>query len=426
MIQELREELDKLNAEAATLLQEESKRELTPDEDARADALVPLIEEKRAALKKEDRKVKLASVSHREQPASNHAAPSVSVRTQKSHDVNDAVKVWLTGGDKCTREQFDACDHYEVDPKEQRLSLRTLTSTASPGSNTIQTTISSEYEKKLAYFWRILGAVDSFNTPDSSPFTLPQFDYSALKAVKYSTEDTKRIDDVDDDGNAQNPTGSAVTFGAVYYSSEVVTVNEKLLQNSTVDLMGLLMDMFAEEQGRALEDACVSTTTGSSTAAEGILHGLSVGANLATGNVLTWQKMIDLLHSVDIAYRDLPGSGYVMNDTTFAALRKIADDDNRPLFNVNLQGSVSPNFAGYPIYISNKMNTFASPGDNTPFVLFGALKKYRIRVCGTPTLVRFNELYRRKRKIGMMLEHEWDARLVGHAGCLKTLNFFDS
>ena len=94
---------------------------------------------------------------------------------------------------------------------------------------------------------------------------------------------------------------------------------------------------------------------------------------------MTIAKLLELEVSVDPAYRNLPGTGFLMHDNTWQSIRQMVDLSGRLMLNSDIQNGVEKRLLGYPVYISNNMTPITTPGDDAPLILFGALKKYRFR-----------------------------------------------
>src|SRR5690606_39002505 len=108
---------------------------------------------------------------------------------------------------------------------------------------------------------------------------------------------------------------------AFKYSSKPVLVSAELLQDSAFDLNQILADMLGERLGRILNE---HFTTGTGTGQpNGIVTAAATGV---TGGVsatpaITGDNLIDLVHSVDPAYRT--GARFMMADSTIALVRKL-------------------------------------------------------------------------------------------------------
>ena len=196
------------------------------------------------------------------------------------------------------------------------------------------------------------------------------------------------------------------TLGAYTYTSKLVLVSLQLLQDSAFDLNTWLPRALGTRIGRAVA-AHLITGTGSSQPT-GILTNVTVGKQPASGQTLTimYDDLIDLEHSVDPAYRvpfrpgygDLQGSDtdrqsamYVMNDATLKVIRKLKDQQNRPLWVPVPAPGFPATINGWPYVIDQGMPV---PGANNKTILFGDISAgYIVRQVLGVQMVRLAERY---------------------------------
>lgn len=120
-----------------------------------------------------------------------------------------------------------------------------------------------------------------------------------------------------------------------------------------------------------------------------------------------YDDIIDLIHSVDSAYR--PQSCFMMYDTTLAMVRKIKDNYGRPLFGPGLNGEEPDSIAGYKFYINQ---FFPQVAASAKTIAFGPWKKYVIRDVQGIVVVRLNELYALNNEVGFVAFMRSDGNLV--------------
>lgn len=419
---ELREQRAKLIANAKIIVDaaEADQRDLTPDEAAQIEAMFGQAEEAEAQAVSEETKSKvLAAEARLKETAGRKTAPNkLSSITVTDTDRKTAFRAWaMYGTGKVGNDMLGRASLLGLNVASRSLDLKEFRALSKSTTNApVPADFTSEYEKKLAYFFPIADAVTSFTTADGRdlPFTVTSDEGNTAAIVSEAGSIATNVD----------PSFSKVTFKAWKYASPIVKISTELLQDSVIDLEAYLADAFGERFGRAYEAAVVSANAGSS-APEGLLYGVSAGVNLASGNALTLAKLIDLETSVDIAYRNLPGAGWLMHDATWAKIRQLADSNNFPIFMGDLQEGTTPRLLGYPVFISNAMTPITSPGDNAPLILFGAINKYRWRTCSDRVLTRLDELYASTGEVGFVMLERADGRYLNKSG-VKTLNSYDT
>lgn len=176
-----------------------------------------------------------------------------------------------------------------------------------------------------------------------------------------------------------DPTFQAfVTLNAYKYGF-LVQVSREMLDDSGVDILGFL----AREAGIGIGVAVnTALTTGTdSTMPNGIVTAASSGITGSTGvsGAFTADNLIDLSYSVNSAYRRMPGTGWMFNNTGLAAVRKLKDTTNQYLFQPSLQAGQPDTLLGFPVYENPDIT---APGTAVKSVLFGHLPSYYVRMAG--------------------------------------------
>jgi HK97 family phage major capsid protein len=408
-IQKLREEKDKLLAEAKELSERE---EITPEDDNKFNELISQVDVIDSKLKNNTRREMLVA-------RENGKAPNVIVRGGKPTP-EDAVWAWARAGKMLTREQGAAADHYQIDPRNEQLSLRALQlGTDSEGGYVSPATYVTAYEKKLSFISPAVSAMGSINTSTGESFHYPRVDDSSNAAAVTAEEGPI--------GTTTDPAFDEVLFPRAFdYDSPIVKVSNQMLRDAIIDIPSLLFtDLFPDRHARAMEAAVFHATADGNGEPEPVIYGVTAGVNLASTNVFTLDKLFSLESALSIAYRS--GATFVMHDATWQSIRQITDDTLRPLINVDLQAGVSKQLLGYPVLICNTLTSISSPGDNKPLILFADLNRYKVRRVGSPVVVRLDTLYAATRQTGFLVSQCWDARWVGHKSvCATTLNSYDS
>jgi HK97 family phage major capsid protein len=185
-----------------------------------------------------------------------------------------------------------------------------------------------------------------------------------------------------------DPTFNAFkTLGAYKYSF-LTQISREMVEDSGVDILGFLAQQTGNALGFAVNGALTTGTgtlepTGIVTAAgSGI-----TGATAVTG-AFTADNLIDLVYSVDTAGRTLPGTGFQMNASAIAAVRKLKDGQGQYLFTPSLSADARDLLLGYPIFENPAM---ANPALSAKSVIFGHLPSYFVRQVGGLRLDRSDD-----------------------------------
>jgi len=191
----------------------------------------------------------------------------------------------------------------------------------------------------------------------------------------------------------QDVTLGQAQLGAYTYTSKLVLVSWQLLQDSIFDVPGFLGRKLGERIGR-IQNQHFTTGTGSSQPL-GVQTNATVGKTGTTGQTTSviYDDLIDLIHSVDPAYRRQAGqrARFMLHDLSLAKARKLKDSQNRPLWEPSVQAGVPDTLLGYALEVNNDMPQMAA---NAKSILFGDFESaYVIRDVLDIQTIRLDERY---------------------------------
>jgi HK97 family phage major capsid protein len=147
--------------------------------------------------------------------------------------------------------------------------------------------------------------------------------------------------------------------------------------------------LLGERLGR-LANAKLTTGSGSSDV-EGIVTNTATGVTAAATAAITSDELLDLIHSVDPAYRTSASTRFMMNDSTIKAIRKLKDGDGNYLWQMgNIQAGIPDSIFGYNIVLNQAMATVAT---GNKAIIFGDMSKYYVRKVGSPILFLAKEKF---------------------------------
>lgn len=238
------------------------------------------------------------------------------------------------------------------------------------------------------------GVTAEIVTTSGNQMKMPTVDDTGVAAVAH-TEGTALTDDG----------GSDVTFGqksldAYAFDTEFVRWSWELDTDSIFNMESLLGGLLGERLAR-IANAQLTTGTGSS-APNGIVTASAAGKTAAGTAAITSDEIIDLLHSVDPAYRQSPKARFMFNDSTLAAIRKLKDGNGNYLWQMGDVTKGEPGrLLGYPYSINQSMDSLAA---GKKVALFGDFGRYYVRKVGVPV-------------IGVLRERFWPD--MGIAGLIR-------
>lgn len=205
----------------------------------------------------------------------------------------------------------------------------------------------------------------------------------------------------------QDVTLGQAQLGAYMYTSKLIRVSFQLLQDSAFDLESFLSRRLGERLARITNR---HQTVGTGTAQPlGIQTTAAVGVTLPTGNTTTttYDGLIDLIHSVDPAYRQSGRAQFMLHDSALAGARKLKDTTGQPLWQPSIQAGVPDTLLGYGLTINQHL---PAPGVSTKSVLFGDFfAGYVIRNVLGLQMLRLEERYADFLQVGFLAFLRTDA-----------------
>jgi len=262
-----------------------------------------------------------------------------------------------------------------VAPKEARAQT---VGTPAGGGYTVPTELSDQLIKSMKA-WGPMYDEDIctvMTTTGGNPIDIPTIDDTAVTAGKHTEAGA-----VTDDGG-KDATFGKKTLNAYSYDTEWVRFSWELAQDSIFNFETLLGGLLGERLGRLANS---ELTIGDGTDdPNGIVTASSLGKTTAAAGAVTYDEIIDLVHSVDPAYRQSPKVRFMYNDLTLSVLRKLKDGEGRYIWTQgDVTTGVPSTILGYRFSINQAMDN-VSTGKKS--MLFGDFGKYFVRKVGSPVL----------------------------------------
>ncbi|ODS51364.1 MAG: capsid protein [Agrobacterium sp. SCN 61-19] len=272
-----------------------------------------------------------------------------------------------------------------VHDAEKRVQVSTQGTSTTAGGYTVPVELSNQIIKSMAAWGPMYSddVANVFSTSTGVTIKIPTVNDTAVTAEQHS-EGTAMTDD----------NGKDVTFGqksleSYGYDTEWVKFSLELARDSIFNMESLLGELLGERLGRI---ANKQLTTGDGTGdPNGVVTASSLGKTAAAVAAVTYDELIDLIHSVDPAYRQSPKVRFMFNDLTLAGLRKIKDGDGKYIWTAgDVQGGVPGTLLGYRYSVNQAM-----PAQTTGLkpILFGDFGKYWVRKVGSPMIGVKREQY---------------------------------
>lgn len=368
------------------------------------DAILNEIEAIDGEISRENRLAQVAGDAQAEHEAALNAATR---NGGGRSDESAALRAMLTGGlSALTPEQRNLMAARQNPDIRAAMS----TTTGSEGGYTVAT----EFSKKLIEAMKATGSVrsvaSSIQTATGAQMLFPTTDATA--------EEGEIV------GQNTSVTALETTFGQasldVYkYSSKSIALPFELLQDSMFDIEAYIQNLLRLRIGR-IQDRHHVLGSGTSQP-RGVVAASTAGKAGATGQTttVTYDDLVDLEHSVDPAYR--AACKYMMADSTLKALRKIKDDNARPIFVPGYEqgnpGGAPDRLLGREIVINQYVAAMAASAKS---ILFGDFSKYLVRDVMDVTLFRMTDsAFTLKGQVGFVAFCRSGANMVDNGGAIK-------
>ncbi len=379
-LRELQEKREKLVAQARAALDEIRKNtdeSRAAELEKRHDDIMAEFDKVEADIKREERmaaaEIRAEETRARNRPNLGDSEARGADDPDKPIEYRQAFQKWvIVGGDMSMLEPEErAALRNGVAPKEARAQT-TYVPTA--GGYTVPTELSNQIIMSMKAWGPMYdeNVCTVMTTASGNPIDLPTVDDTAVPVAKHTEAGA-----VTDDGGSDATFGKK-TLSAYAYDTEWVRFSWELAQDSIFNFETLLGDLLGQRLGRR---ANTELTVGDGNVdPSGIVTASSLGKTAAAQAAITYDEIIDLVHSVDPAYRQSPKTRFMFNDTTLGALRKLKDGEGRYIWSAgDVQKGVPGSLLGYNYSINQAM---ASLGAAAKPMIFGDFGKYFVRKVG--------------------------------------------
>lgn len=352
-----------------------------------------------------------AKVTRRSRPTQPSTAPYF-VRDlgdrRATQDRELAFRGWCmhpTG--KATDEHRSAGERIGFDIGQKVLNLR-LTPTGETRAQSTSTTAGGylvptgflpSLEKSLLFFANHRNFCRVIRTETGNPLQIPTVDDTSNLGERVSENSAF---------NSQDVTFGQVTLNAYLYNSKLVNVSIQLMQDSAVDVASMLGELLGERIGRI--QASEFTTSDGSSKPQGVAYSAAAGVTAASATAIAVDDILGLVHSVDRAYRDPNVCRFAMHDSILLAIRKLKDSTNQPIFSESYRVGEPDRILGYPVQPLAYMDSTIASTKRT--ILFGDFSKYVVRDAMDIQIVRMDERYAEYGQVAFVALMRSDARYL--------------
>lgn len=286
---------------------------------------------------------------------------------------------------------------------------QTTSLTSGGGAYTIPEEFIRELEVTMKAFGGMLQASYIHRSPRGGTMNWPTFDNTARTGAWLDEPRTVGV------------TPGQFTFNrkqfAAYLWSDMAQLTWEFIQDEDVSFVSRhLAQAFGESAGRALNKAFTDGDgSGKPTGILNASNGASVGKQTAGSTAILKTELIDLIHSVDPAYRTGPNVAFMMHDNILSSVRKLdfGNTNDEPIWQPSYAAGVPDRILGYT-YVINQDFPSAIAASNK-IIAFGDWSKYVIRQVQDFNLLRLNERFADQLSTGFLGYLRIDGKLLQSA-----------
>lgn len=188
-----------------------------------------------------------------------------------------------------------------------------------------------------------------------------------------------------------------------YLAGALVLIGRSVANNAQVDVVSFVVTEMAKEIAAFLEKELLIGTSGKT---QGALDTTNV-VTAASQTAITADELISLQASVKQAYQ--ADACWIMSPTTFTALRKLKDGNNRYLLQDDFTSEFPYRLLGKPVYVSDNMPEAAA---SAKAVLYGDLSGLSVNMRENIQIQVLQEKYATQHAVGVVAWFEFDSKVT--------------
>ena len=187
----------------------------------------------------------------------------------------------------------------------------------------------------------------------------------------------------------------------------IVRISNELLEDSAVNILDLLSTLFAETF--AIEEDKVLTVGAGGKQPQGFMTSGSISTvNSGSSGAFTMDGLLDLIYALPEQYAG--NASLMVKRASVAALRKLKDSQNRPLWEPSAQAGQPASIYGYPVRTNEWMPAIAAAAKAAIFADFKRLYLVADRV--GMTIKRLDEKYADTDETGFIVRRRMGGRVL--------------
>lgn len=396
-------------------------RAMTPEELAHFDKLDSAQDEIRAKIESATRVEKADSFSITGDTVTTQLRAAVfggpPEDTITVRDKDNAIRAWAltqSGNDHYMKDEYRAAAQkcgYSTDQQTKYLTLKNhgaknvdqyragmKVSDDTMGGHATDDSVVQGIEEALLYHGGIRSVAKILRTENGNPIHWPTID-DTTNSGGLVTELT--------DVTSTDITLGRKTLNSYTYRTAIFPVSVELMLDSSIPIGAFIGEALGTRLAR-IQNTAFTTANGSSKP-QGIIPAATVGVSADATSEVSYAELVDLYHSVDVAYRNNPSCGFMMSDDMLAYLKKLVDTTGRPLWQPGLVVGAADSILGKPYVVNSDMDDVDS---TLQPIIFGDFSKFIIRDVADVQIMVLKERYAEKLAVAFMAFYRGDSELM--------------
>lgn len=392
-LHEMRQKLAKLALEMRTMndTAKDEKRAFSDDETTQWGELVKQHDDLSAEIQREEQLQDIDSKLADEERGEQRV---------EGENLTDEARAYAAVFDNFLRRGLS---ELTADEKAKLKELRALSSTTNTaGGYTVPTDFRAKVVEVMKQFGGLASVCTILNTGTGQPMDWVITDGTSEEGEMLGESEA---------ASEEDPTFGTVNLGAKKASSKLIKVPNELLQDSAIDLEGLLARKIGVRLGRT-EAKQIVVGDGTGNNVNGVLNQITLTKEAAAVAAVAYEDLVELKHTVDPAYRMGEGCGFMFNDNTFKSLKLLKDSTGRPLWLPAIAGVAPATIDGDRYTIDQALPDAAASASS---VMYGDFKSVILRRIKYLALRRLTERFAENDQTGFVAFARFDMVLEDKA-----------
>ena len=196
-----------------------------------------------------------------------------------------------------------------------------------------------------------------------------------------------------------------------YLAGALSLIGKSVINNAQIDVVSFIVSEMASKIAIFIEGQLLNGT--GSSAAQGITATTNT-LTTAAATAITADELIDLQAKVKQAYQ--ANACWIMNSSTFTAVKKLKDNNNRYLLQDDITGEFPYRLLGKPVFLSDNMDSIEA---SKKTVVYGDLSALSVNFRQNIEIQLLQEKYATQHAVGVCAWFEFDSKVTDNQDVYK-------